>query len=57
MRTALATVLLLATSLVAQDNAAAPRFRIALAASVGTIDFSADATLGEDDTGAGLFRL
>jgi hypothetical protein len=54
MRTALPAVLLLATSLVAQDEPE-PRFRIAIAASIGTFELDQDVL--DDDTDAGLFRL
>ena len=58
MRITSLAVLVLATSIAAQEAANEPRFRIALAASVGNFDFSGDTGgIGDDDTDAGLFRL
>ncbi len=55
MRVTLALVLLLATSVAAQDKPE-PRFRIGVALAAGTFDADLGPTL-DDDTDAGFFRL
>lgn len=57
MRVTLLAVLLLATSLAAQDTKSEPRFRIGVALAAGDVDFNQDDGGLDDDTDAGFFRL